>query len=169
MKGKVGDWVNAWAALGTVANRLSLFIGPGGANVTAMSVLQNAIVSGEIAARSGGQNQVSAGETWRQLCTPQDELLPFRDIEIQRTTLDAWLTKQVRRNESNKVGAKPTHNWNACEMFVRAEMAARVPAKQVEIERLMTQWFDQQGRAQPSPRTIRKKAAPLYRSLTGRA
>jgi hypothetical protein len=158
-------WVNAWAALRTVSDRLSLFVGPGGADDTAYSVLSNAIIRGDIAARDAPGGLLRKAEHWKAV--DSDSGLPLRDIEVQRLGLDTWL-------ESNdpvpiadaKRGVRASYDWDkawaATCLYIHEN---GLPEVQADLERVMLRWFSETYGQEPSESLIKQKVKVLFETF----
>jgi hypothetical protein len=152
-------WVSAWAAIGTVAQRLSIF--SGGADDNAAAALSEAIVTGEIPARA--QGFVLAKDQLRAMIL--DGMLPLRDLEIQRLGLEAWLTGHEPKPISGRSrGRTATFDWDAAWAAMCLHVHENgLPAKQADLERVMLDWFvaTYDGQ-QPSVTMVKAKMKVLF-------
>jgi hypothetical protein len=152
-------WVSAWAAIGTVAQRLSIF--SGGADDNAAAALSEAIVTGEIPARA--QGFVLAKDQLRAMSS--DGLLPLRDLEIQRLGLEAWLTGHEPKSISGrKRGPTASFDWDAAWVAMCLHIhVSGLPAKQADLERVMLDWFIATYDGQePGISTVKAKVKMLF-------
>jgi hypothetical protein len=153
-------WVNAWAALRTVADRLSLFVGPGGADHTAYSVLSGAIIRGDIAARESPGGLVRKAEHWKTFGSG----LPLRDMEVQRLGLEAWLeSNDPVPIADTRRGVRASYDWDkawaATCLYIHEN---GLPQAQADLERVMLSWFSETYGQEPSESLVKQKVKVLF-------
>lgn len=152
-------WVSAWAAVNTVAQRLSLH--KDGVEDGAVGALTQAMLSGDIPARGNGF--VLAKDQLKQM---RDESggLPLRDLEIQRLGLEAWLTgNDAKPITANKRGPKASWDWDRCWASICSKIAKEgLPLKQASVEQMFLDWFQAHQGGEPAISEVRKRAAMLY-------
>jgi hypothetical protein len=159
------SWVNAGAALNTVATRLSLFMGPGGADETAMSVLGRAIISGEIPACLSGEKAARKADYWETVGADWGIFPPFNDIDLHRLGLAAWLTRHEPKIISDRsLGRTATFDWDAAWIAMCVHIHVHgLPAKQADLERAMLDWFAATYDGQePGISTVKAKVKMLF-------
>jgi hypothetical protein len=170
MNGKLDlpAWIDDWAALRSIASKLSL-PPAGGQTPNAQTVLSEAVLSGTIQARERrGENiwvLLSPSEWAKQAV---DGVLYLRGYQISRADLADFLIPPDRR-EGAKPGPKFNYDWEGCIIFMAGHMHVHgIPKVQAEFAAIVEGWFvDTIGKA-PSMSEINKRVSLLYKEIARR-
>lgn len=90
----------------------------------------------------------------------------FAHIEVSVPSLMAAIKKNLNTKPQSK-GRPPKYNWDAffTEMVLMANQPDGLPARPVELEKLMTDWCQNNWPEEPGISTIKEKISLIYQAI----